>query len=102
MVNAKHDTASYENCGYPREIFDGNLLYESFLRAKQGSDWKPQVQKFEMNYLIELAYRRNLKVVITNFSPVLNLPCTKEGKNGGLLVSRCGTEYQNTHCVMKF
>jgi len=55
MVNAKHDTASYENCGYPREIFDGNLLYESFLRAKQGSDWKPQVQKFEMNYLIELA-----------------------------------------------
>lgn len=55
MVNAKHDTASYENCGYPREIFDGNLLYESFLRAKQGSDWKPQVQRFEMNYLIELA-----------------------------------------------
>lgn len=60
MVNAKHDTHSYESTsngerGYQREIFDGNLLYESFLRAKQGSDWKPQVQKFEMNYLIELA-----------------------------------------------
>lgn len=55
MVNAKHDTASYENCGCKREIFDGNLLYESFLRAKQGSDWKTQVQKFEMNYLFELA-----------------------------------------------
>ena len=55
MVNTKHDTASYENCGCKREIFDGNLLYESFLRAKQGSDWKTQVQKFEMNYLFELA-----------------------------------------------
>lgn len=55
MVNTKHDTTSYENCGYQREIFDGNVLYESFLRAKQGSDWKPQVQKFEMNYLLELA-----------------------------------------------
>lgn len=38
MVNTKHDTTSYENCGYQREIFDGNLLYESFLRAKQNSD----------------------------------------------------------------
>lgn len=61
MVNTKHDTHSYESTsitgerGYQREIFDGNLLYESFLRAKQGSDWKPQVQWFEMNYLFKLA-----------------------------------------------
>jgi RNA-directed DNA polymerase len=60
MVNTKHDTHSYESTsngesGYQREIFDGNVLYESFLKAKQGSDWKPQVQKFEMNYLLELA-----------------------------------------------
>lgn len=60
MVNTKHDTHSYESTsngerGYQREIFDGNLLYESFLRAKQGSEWKPQVQRFEMNYLIELS-----------------------------------------------
>lgn len=60
MVNTKHDTRSYESTsngerGYQREIFDGNVLYESFIRAKQGSDWKPQVQKFEMNYLLELA-----------------------------------------------
>ena len=55
MVNTKHDTTSYENCGYQREIFDGNLLYESFLRAKQNSDWKPQVQKFEMTYLLGLS-----------------------------------------------
>ena len=60
MVNAKHDTHYYESTsdgerGYTREIFDGNLLYESFLRAKQGSEWKPQVQRFEMNYLIELS-----------------------------------------------
>ncbi len=60
MVNTKHDTHSYESTsngerGYQREIFDGNVLYESFIRAKQGSDWKPKVQQFEMNYLFELA-----------------------------------------------
>lgn len=61
VVNTKHDTHTYEctrlsgESGYQREIFDGNVLYESFIRAKQGSDWKTQVQKFEMNYLLELA-----------------------------------------------
>ena len=60
MVNTKHDTHSYESTsngesGYQREIFDGNVLYESFLKAKQGSDWKPQVQRFEMNLLFELS-----------------------------------------------
>ena len=60
MVNTKHATHSYESTsngerGYQREIFDGNVLYESFLRAKQGSDWKPIVQRFEMNLLFELS-----------------------------------------------
>lgn len=55
MVNAKHDTGNYDCSCYKREIFDSNLLYESFLRAKQGSDWKPQVQQFEMTYLLHLA-----------------------------------------------
>lgn len=60
MVNTKHDTHAYERTsngerGYQREIFDGNVLYESFLKAKQGSDWKPQVQRFEMNLLFELS-----------------------------------------------
>lgn len=54
-INDKHDTTSYENCSYPREIFDGNLLYESFLKAKQGSSWKPSVQKFDFIYLLHLA-----------------------------------------------
>lgn len=59
-VNTKHDTRSYESTsngesGYQREIFDGNALYESFLRAKKGSDWKPMVQRFEMTYLLGLA-----------------------------------------------
>ena len=55
MVNAKHDTTSYESCGYQREIFDGNALHDAYKRAKQGSDWKPQVQRFEMTYLLELS-----------------------------------------------
>lgn len=55
MVNTKHDTTSYENCSYKREIFDGNALYDAFIKAKRGSDWKPQVQKFEMTYLLGLS-----------------------------------------------
>jgi DNA-binding transcriptional regulator YhcF (GntR family) len=55
MVNTKHDTASYENCSYKREIFNSNNLYDSFIKAKRGSDWKPQVQKYEMSFLSELA-----------------------------------------------
>ena len=81
MVNTKHDTHAYERTsngerGYQREIFDGNVLYESFLKAKQGSDWKPQVQRFEMNLLFELSE--------------------------GLQVSRYMTVLQNTLYVMKF
>jgi len=37
-----------------REIFDGNALFESKKRAAQGSDWKPQVQKFDMTWLLGL------------------------------------------------
>ena len=55
MVNTKHDIASYESCDYQREITNINVLYEAFMKAKVGSDWKPQVQKFEMNLLTELS-----------------------------------------------
>ena len=54
MVNTKHDTTSYENCSCQREIYDGNALYDAYLRAKSGSDWKPQVQRYEMTYLLNL------------------------------------------------
>lgn len=60
MVNTKRDTQHYDvdgqysGEGYKHEIFDTNILYESFLLAKKGSDWKPQVQKFEMNYLFNI------------------------------------------------
>ena len=55
MVNTKHDTTSYENCSCQREIYDGNALYDAYLRAKRGSDWKPQVQRYEMAYLLDLS-----------------------------------------------
>ena len=81
MVNAKHDTTSYESCGYQREIFDGNLLYESFLRAKQGSDWKPQVQKFEMNLLLELAdLQKELESGTYTFRPSQEFVLHERGK----------------------
>lgn len=81
MVNTKHDTTSYESCGYQREIFDGNSLYDSFKRAKQGSDWKPQVQKFEMTYLLELSrIQSDLKNKTYQFLPATNFIVNERGK----------------------
>jgi hypothetical protein len=54
MVNTKHDTTSYESCSYQREIFNINNLYDAYKKSKRNSDWKPQVQRYEMNFLSEL------------------------------------------------
>ena len=32
-------------------VYNLNSLYHSYLAAKKDSDWKPQVQKYEMNFL---------------------------------------------------
>lgn len=82
VVNTKHDTSSYEsNRGYKREIFDGNSLYEAFLKAKKNSDWKPQVQKFEMNYLIRLgAMQRELESMSYEFKPSTHFILNERGK----------------------
>lgn len=55
MVNTKHDAASYENCSYEHEIFNLNNLYGAFNKSKKNSDWKPSVQKYEMNLLPEIS-----------------------------------------------
>lgn len=81
MVNTKHDTSSYESRGYQREIFDGNALYDAYNRAKKGSDWKPQVQKFEMMYLLELApMQEDLKNMEYEFLPTTSFTLHERGK----------------------
>lgn len=86
MVNTKHDTHSYESTsngesGYQREIFDGNLLYESFRRAEQGSDWKPQVQRFEMTYLLGLStIQSGLETMNYQFKPCSEFTMKERGK----------------------
>lgn len=81
MVNAKHDTTSHESCGYKREIFDGNSLYDAFVRAKQGSDWKPQVQQFEMTYLLGLSkMQRELESMTYEFLPSQEFVLNERGK----------------------
>ena len=81
MVNTKHDTASYENCSYKREIFNGNNLYKGFKKSKQNSDWKPQVQKFEMNLLPELArLYREIKERSFKLSPCNEFVLRERGK----------------------
>ena len=81
MVNTKHDTTSYESCGYQREIFDGNSLHDAFKRAKQGSDWKPQVQKFEMTYLLELSrIQSDLRNKTYQFLHATNFIINERGK----------------------
>lgn len=86
MVNTKHDTDIYECAchgrnGYQREIFDGNALYQAYKRAKQGSDWKPQVQLFEMNYLMELAkMQMELESMTYEFYPTTHFVLKERGK----------------------
>ena len=81
MVNTKHDASSYESRGYQREIFDGNVLYEAYLRAKKGGDWKPQVQRFEMNYLLELSrMQKELKEKTYEFLPTTSFTLHERGK----------------------
>lgn len=38
----------HEECNI---IYNLNSLYEAYLRSKKNSDWKPQVQKYEIDYL---------------------------------------------------
>ena len=81
MVNAKHDTSCYDSGGYQREIFDGNALFEAYKRAKKGSDWKPQVQRFEMTYLLELSrIQRELETMTYEFLPSTQFVLNERGK----------------------
>ena len=82
MVNTKHDTACYDSpSGYKREIFDGNSLYDAYIRAKQGSDWKPQVQRFEMTYLLELSkMQEELECENYKFLPSTEFVINERGK----------------------
>lgn len=87
MVNTKRDTQHYDvdgqhsGEGYKREIFDANLLYESYLLAKKGSDWKPQVQKFEMNYLFNITQMQSeLKDRTYQFKPTTDFIISERGK----------------------
>ena len=98
MVNTKHDTTSYENCSCQREIYDGNALYDAYLRAKSGSDWKPQVQRYEMTYLLDLSkMQRELKEhtyvpISSSMNVVRHVP---------LQANRYGIELPNILYVMK-
>lgn len=81
MVNTKHDTASYESCSYQREIYNIEVLYEAFTNAKKNSDWKSQVQKFEMNLLTELVkLQKELKTKTFTFSPTNDFILKERGK----------------------
>lgn len=56
MVNTSHDVTTYECLSnYKRDVIDANNLYDAFRKAEKGSDWKPQVQKFGMTYLLGLS-----------------------------------------------
>lgn len=81
MVNTAHDTTSYENCGYQRDISDGNALYDAYIKSKKGCDWKPQIQKFEMSYLLSLSkIQQDLNNGSYTFSHGTNFVLHERGK----------------------
>lgn len=56
-------------------------LYDAYLRAKSGSDWKPQVQRYEMAYLLDLSkMQRELKEHTYEFQPCSSFPLNERGK----------------------
>lgn len=85
--NHKRDAAGYDwrqqGCeSYQHEILcDANNLYTAFLRAKKNSDWKTQVQKFEMTYLVELAkIQRDLQSRTYELHPTSEFVIHERGK----------------------
>lgn len=63
MVNTSHDGESYDLSSEQHDILDANNLYEAWLDAKRGSDWKAKVQMFEMDWLSQIA---DLQAEISN------------------------------------
>lgn len=93
MTNTKHDTTSYEKCCYKREIYNADVLYNAFLESKRGSSWKPQVQKFETNYLYNLTEIQQKLINKTfEFSPSVKFVINERGKarviNGEIIEDR--------------
>lgn len=97
-VNIKHDAGSYEKSSYKREITDGNALYDAYLQAKRGSDWKPHAQRFEMNHLVELAkIQRGLESETLTFRQPSTFVVNERGKSRAItgeqihdrIVKRC-------------
>lgn len=52
----KRDVCTYEWSDYEHEIYDGNKLYDAFLKAKKNSSWKARTHQFHMNLLFELSH----------------------------------------------
>ena len=81
MVNTKHDAPSYEKRSYQREIFDGNVLYESYLKSRKGSSWKAATQQFDLTYLLNLSkIQQGLKNETYKFHPTNNFILHERGK----------------------
>jgi hypothetical protein len=93
MSNTNRDMTDYDHCHYQRDISDGNALYDAFLLSKNGSEWKPHVQLFEMSYLLELAkIQKELKERTYEFSPSTQFVLFERGKerviNGEMIQDR--------------
>ena len=89
MVKNKHDISGYDLANYQRDIYDGNLLYESFLKMKRGRTWKPQVQRFEMTYLLGLGkIQKELKNKTYQMNNTTNFVISERGKTR-LITGEC-------------
>lgn len=64
-----YDWNYFENIPEYHPIADANNLYDAFLKARKGSHWKGQVQKFRWNVLGET---RKLQNELDNFEKKRN------------------------------
>lgn len=83
-VNTRRDAGSYESSGCERgmsPLLDANAIYAGFRKSQRGSAWKEQVQRFEMNFLSEIArLQRDLADQSYRQSPASTFALRERGK----------------------
>lgn len=94
-----------ENAQYDSDniVYDLNSLYYAFLAAKKNSDWKPQVQKYEIDFLPNIvASKKALKNREYYSKPSSEFIINERGKIRPIQVYRCLIELFATLYVIMF
>lgn len=84
-INTNLDIASYESCDYQPDYIETHMIdlqkiYEAYLKSRKGSKWKEQVQKFELQLLVNLiSIQKDLESMTYELSPATTFTLSERG-----------------------